>query len=746
MNITSTSDNSPENRRFGFFENLPLAHKLLLAFGALFVFAAIIVVVTLTGLNRTQAAYQDALTQGIEIRNLSDKLSVSLLQARRDEKYSIRVDTADENYITSYAQDVANMREVLKQLAPFGPVVAVVSTGDMTQAQYEADIASLTQNVDAYEKSFTTLANAFQKKGFDEERDYEYQFRIAARNIEAKTFDQPGLEPLVITYYRIRYSEKKYLEAANQLYAAEVHTYIVLLKDQIAATDQLEPAGKIELLTQADAYLTAFDTLVELDKEIVIYNAELSNAAQAVESLAAKINRLGQQLAVDDINAAQANSTQTLTISIITVFIVLVLSILLAVTLSQQLIRPIILLTNTAQEILAGKLDIQAQVNSTDEIGTLAQTFNIMTSQLQGALQNLDRRAKELEQRTVELELTSQQSEKRAQQLQTIAEITQNISTEKDLNKLLAEITQTVSERFGVYHVGIFLLDESSKFAVLLASNSPGGKEMLRRQHSLEVGQVGIVGNVTSTGNPRIALDTGADAIYFNNPDLPQTRSELALPLKIEKQVIGALDIQSTDINAFSDEDVEVLTILADQVSLAIQNARLFNQIEKSLAESNAIQRQYVRETWRILPKLEKLSGFRYTLTGAIPLDDETKFAAIEDLTDKKMIRVPIILRGETIGTLAVQVPNQEHIKADQMDLIKAVAERVALSAENARLFEDTTRRAERERLVSDITTKIRGTNNPEEMIRIAAQEIKNALGVSRVDVLPQKLSNESKS
>jgi len=104
-------------------------------------------------------------------------------------------------------------------------------------------------------------------------------------------------------------------------------------------------------------------------------------------------------------------------------------------------------------------------------------------------------------------------------------------------------------------------------------------------------------------------------------------------------------------------------------------------------------------------------------------------------------VSVPIVLRGETIGRLAVQVPSQEHIKADQMDLIKAVAERVALSAENARLFEDTTRRAERERLVSDIVTKIRGTNNPQEMITIAAQEIKNALGASRVDVVPQKIS-----
>jgi GAF domain-containing protein len=232
------------------------------------------------------------------------------------------------------------------------------------------------------------------------------------------------------------------------------------------------------------------------------------------------------------------------------------------------------------------------------------------------------------------------------------------------------------------------------------------------------------VGNVTATGIPRIASDTGADAAFFNNPDLPQTRSELTLPLKIEERVIGALDIQSTDINAFSDEDVVALTTLADQVSIAIQNTRLFNEIEKSLAESNAIQRQYIRETWSRLPKEEKLSGFRYSATGAIQLDDKTTIAASENMKDKREISVPIILRGETIGTLSMHIPKSEHVGTDQMDLIKAVAERVALSAENARLFDETTRRAERERIISDIASKIGTSVRTESILRTTATEL----------------------
>ena len=732
-------DKSQKIRRGGFWGNLRLARKLLLAFGVLFVFAAIIAIVTLNGLNRTQTAYEEALTEGIEIRRLSEQLETSLLQARSNEKNFLlhwREEgffTANKNYATPLTQNIADMRAQLKLLAAFGSEVTTASTGSITPEQYEADLASLSQNVDAYEKSFLALVDAFQKKGFDDEStDLESKFRLAARKIEAKfsgrSSANTGLDKLQATFFRIRLNEKDYLLSTDPNYINTIHTLIPQLKNQIEATDQLVPEEKAELLAQTDEYLTAIEALVELDEEIASYNEDLINASSSMEVLTAKIKTLGEQLATEDVNTARSNNAQTFTTSTITVFIVLIFSVLLAVALSQQLTRPIILLTRVAQEISEGNFYIQAEVNSTDEIGTLTQTFNNMTVQLRGANQSLENRAEELKRQTVQLELTNQQSKKRAQQLQTIAETAGYISSEKDLKKLLPLITQTVSEEFGFYHVGIFLLDSSSKFAVLLAANSPGGQKMLRRQHSLEVGQTGIVGNVTATGIPRIALDTGSDAIYFNNPDLPQTRSEMALPLRIEKRVIGALDIQSTEINAFSEEDIEALTTLADQVSIAIENARLFNQIEKSLAEADAIQRQYSRETWSRLPKEEKLSGYRYSIVGAVPLDDETEFATQEEKKDGHEINVPIILRGETIGTLSIQTPKNERIGSDQMDLVKAVAERVALSAENARLFDETTRRAERERIISDIASKIGASFRTESILRTTATELSQLL------------------
>jgi GAF domain-containing protein len=292
--------------------------------------------------------------------------------------------------------------------------------------------------------------------------------------------------------------------------------------------------------------------------------------------------------------------------------------------------------------------------------------------------------------RTSELERQQRGAERRSRQFEAITRISKTISSARNLQEVLPQITRQISEQFGFYHVGIFLNDSINQYAILSAANSEGGQRMLNRGHQLRIGEQGIVGYATGAGRPRIALSVGEDAVYFNNPDLPETQSEMALPLMAGDQVIGALDIQSTQVNAFSPEDIEVLTSLADQASLAIQNARLFDQSAKLLAESDAVQRQYLRDTWSRLPAVQGLTGYKYSITGATPLEGHQDG---RDLS-KREVSVPISLRGENIGTLAVQVPHDEKIGADQLDLIKAVAERVALSAENARLFDETQKRA----------------------------------------------------
>lgn len=755
MNTQPGKETPPESERFGFWGRQPLARKIFLAFGVLFVFMGLIASLALNGLRNTQSAYEDALSQGGEIRRISDELQTSLLQARFNEK-SFLLNWREEgyfnafnHYVSPYKGHLADMRAQIQSLEEFSTQAAVNFPDDEALQKYTADIASLTQNVDDYEKNFDALVRAYQQKGFDEDTDIESRFRLAARKIEAKFFGRAfagtEIEKLQNLFARIRLNEKDYLLTTDNNFINAVEMLLPQFKGQIRVTQELTESEKVELLALTDEYFAALKTLSRLDDEIAEYNRALSKSAAEVEVAAARIREAGETLVNREIEQARESSARTLTSTLFAFIAALGVSILLAAAFSRQITRPLTLLTRVAKEIVESNYVVYARVTSADEIGVLAQTLNNTSVQLRNALQRLEQRAQELQQQAKRLEEANLQSQERAQQMQTIAEIARYISAEKELDQLLPLITRIVSEQFGFYHVGIFLLDESGKYANLRAANSPGGQKMLKRRHRLEVGQVGIVGNVTATGNPRIALDVGADAVFFNNPDLPETRSEVALPLKIEGKVIGALDIQSVEVNAFSEQDLEALSVLADQVSIAILNARLLSQLEKSLAEATALQRQYLRETWSRLPRREKIRGYRYADGDSAPLDDKTDLSLEAGSANRNIVNVPILLRGETIGELSIQTQENQRLTPEQMELAQAVAERVAISAENARLFDETIRRAQSERIVSDIASKIGASFRTESILRTAASELSQLLGDADILINLKPTKIESK-
>ena len=323
----------------------------------------------------------------------------------------------------------------------------------------------------------------------------------------------------------------------------------------------------------------------------------LSQGSVQSQSSTAKVNELGWNvIASQDTEEALAPVREQVRLTSFFATIMAGLAALLSLVVSQRLAQPIINLTETANKVASGNLDARALVESQDETGQLAETFNVMTAQLQETLVGLEERVAE---RTAELEESSQQLQKRAGQFEAIAQLARTITSVQDLETLLPRIAQLVSQQFGFYHVGLFLLDESRQYAVLSAANSEGGQRMLARKHRLGVGQTGIVGYVTSTGNPRIALDTGADAVFFDNPDLPETRSEMALPLRVGTTTVGALDVQSIEPNAFSEEDVEVLSILADEVSVAIENARLYEESQRVLADAQTAFGEFTQGAWQ---------------------------------------------------------------------------------------------------------------------------------------------------
>jgi GAF domain-containing protein len=360
-----------------------------------------------------------------------------------------------------------------------------------------------------------------------------------------------------------------------------------------------------------------------------------------------------------------------------------------------------------------------------------------------------------VESRTAELTMANARNERRARQFEAIAQVARAITSIQDENTLLSRLAQVISENFGFYHTGIFLLDEEHQYAILRASNSEGGRKMLARRHRLKVGQAGIVGHVAASGTPRIAVDVELDAAFKENLDLPETRSELALPLKVGDQIIGVLDVQSIEANAFQSEDTEVLYTLADQVAIAIQNARSHEATQRLLEEAQRTSISYLRDAWRLLQERERKIGYLVSDNTLRPLD---KFVSTPHINkavsqgevvvqdgDTATLAVPIQLRGEVVGVLDIHIPAGHDWDPDEIDIAKAVADRLSLALESATLLRSTQRRAEIERLTADISGKISSSINLRNVLQTAVEELGQVLPGSEVVIQFQQDQSRKK-
>jgi len=351
----------------------------------------------------------------------------------------------------------------------------------------------------------------------------------------------------------------------------------------------------------------------------------------------------------------------------------------------------------------------------------------------------------EVKERTISLE-------RKAKQLQAATDVGHASATIRDLDTLLKEVTQLISTRFDFYHVGIFLLDKDPEYVILRASNSPGGEKMLARGHRLKIGQEGIVGYVSAQREPRIALDVGQDAVFFDNPDLPETRSELALPLIVGDKLLGALDVQSKREAAFKSDDISTLQALADQVAIAIENARLFTEYQSSLEATRRAFGERSQASWNEYLQTESEVGFLSTLAeeiqtisdewtpGMIAASQRGEIVQVDDQT----IAIPIILRDQVLGVVRLQKPVESSTWAeDEITLMDTLVDQLEVALESARLYKDTQQRAQRERMVTEITTKIRASTDPQTMLQTAVSELRDALQAQRAQMVIQAESKK---
>jgi GAF domain-containing protein len=373
----------------------------------------------------------------------------------------------------------------------------------------------------------------------------------------------------------------------------------------------------------------------------------------------------------------------------------------------------------------------------------------VATRSINEALQRTRSTAVELEERQGQLtDLVRARTDELARRTSyrgaTTAVANEAARVHDDPQQLLARAASVIGEQSGFYHVGVFLLDQAREWAVLQAASSSGGQRMLDRGHRLRVGVQGIVGYVAAWGEPRIALHVEEDAAFVTNPDLPDTRAEMAVQMRARGEVIGVLDVQSREPEAFSEEDVQLLQALADQVSLAVSSARLFVQLEGRLEAERQVYGELTREAWLALLRTQPDLGFFSDEEETVPAGDLWRPEMRETLRtgevtsgdgDDPTLAIPITVRNQVVGVIDGRKRDGTPWTEDERELLQALVDQLNVALEGAQLYRDAQRREMRERTVGQVAARMRESLDLESVLQTAADEMRQALGLERVVV-----------
>jgi GAF domain-containing protein len=434
-----------------------------------------------------------------------------------------------------------------------------------------------------------------------------------------------------------------------------------------------------------------------------------------------------------------------------------------------------------------------------------AEARELLRAQLSSALQKT-LLVQQMEEQSRALQEASYALQRRTTQLEASAKVGQAITSAVEVDQLLRQTADLICDRFGFYHVGIFLLDETGEWLVLQEATGEAGAQMKAQGHRLAMGETSLVGWTALHRQPRIALDIGGDAVRLSPPLLPYTRSEITLPLMAGDHLLGVLNIQSTEQDAFGEDDMRVLQGMADQVAVAIESAQLFQETQRALGEMEILYRAsqtigtatsveetgqalidhaatsgvdaarillfeqneqgqptYIvaREGWTVDNRPTQPYGTRLPLENypLADLMDPNEPIILEDvLTDprgneatrtlianvsglRSCVLVPIAVEEHWFGMIFVG-RNEPSTFADEF--IRGhwtLAGQAAIALERLRLFETTQRRVAHERLLSDITARMRETLDMDLVLQTAIREIGDALDIAKVEV---RMRNET--
>jgi len=429
---------------------------------------------------------------------------------------------------------------------------------------------------------------------------------------------------------------------------------------------------------------------------------------------------------------AQAEAQARLWSLIVSIGIVLALALGLGVTVSRSITRPVSELRSGAEAFSQGHLETTLPIAGADELSTLARAFNQMSTQLSRSYQELEQRVAE---RTAELE-------RRSTYLEASAEVGRAATSILETGELIRRLVDLIRERFGLYYVGLFEGDAKSDWAVLKAGTGAAGQAMLARGHRLHIGGDSMIGWCIVNAQARVAAEASADVVRKATPELPDTRSEAALPLRSRGKVIGVLTVQSDQPGAFDATALSVLQSMADQVAVAIDNAHLFAENQAALEVAHRAFGEISRQAWAQFMRSQSV-GYLHTAQGTRRAQDQWQPDMAQAARTGQLVQAhgstvaaPIQIRDQVLGALRLR--KQDNAPAwtpEELALLQSLTEQLSVALESARLYQDTQHRAAREQLAAQITARMRESLDVDRVLQIAAREFGETLGASEVKI-----------
>jgi GAF domain-containing protein len=415
----------------------------------------------------------------------------------------------------------------------------------------------------------------------------------------------------------------------------------------------------------------------------------------------------------------------------------IIISFFIGWQLSNYYYHPIKMLTEWVSHLIEGQANLPYEPIRDGEIENLGRSINLLNDKMLKTTNSLEQR---VSLRTAELE-------QRTKYLESAAKVQHQLSLLPDPNQLMHHIVETIREQFGFYYVGLFLIDPTNTWIVLQAGTGKAGQLLLNRGQKVRFGE-GLVGWVVANAESRVSLEVGQDAIKLSTPELPLTRSEAVLPLITRERRIGAISMHSDRSGSFDRLLLDVLQIMADQVAVILGNAQLYFELKNNYAQlQNSIQ-QISTQAWSEFINKRPVIGYQINPNGVTPINDRNSLARWSFSTSTikveikgNELKVPIQSGGKIIGVVQARKPSdgrkmQSYWNKNEIQMVQDFIDQLTISLENARLYDISQRNAERERILANVTARVRTSTNVNTILQVAIQELADALHVPRGSIV----------